>query len=566
VDRLETEIGCGRVAVCESPDLTAPAIIGCCRPLVVLPLGWRTWSKLELTAVLAHELAHVRRRDYLGWLVARFCLALHFYHPLIHWLARRLRLQQELAADALGARHAGGRSSYLRALSQMALRQENRAANRLAASFLPAPGTLMRRIQMLRARDGVQARPTSRVGRIGIMVLLAGVALSVSALRSPAQKTEEAATAANDKNEPPGESTERFYAGGFRALRGFAFRGAGQEMTAEAKRDRFDLSYLRADAKGVWAARPAIVFGRPEMKKYLAFFDLQMAETLKELQINSKPDFSIADIDQMAGVALVQTDPQQKEHPSSLMYSMTMFRTVKEFDWKKQMDKFLPGGVEVPFEGKKYYRVEKPNPILRGLLASSRSTDPRFYYCIPDSRTVVCDGDTALQRILKKEKSAVAAPVWAEDWKHVEHGVLAVAYDTRDKKWLEDRRRVVKEPDAPEDLLFENSDSIVFGVDYADGFIFQAFVRSPTEQAAEKAAKAIQALIERDRQIEVQQRSSTKKEKTIADRFLADLQEHTRMEQQGKTVKWRSEVKISLADVMAAIPQDIRKEIEAAGK
>ena len=53
--------------------------------------------------MLAHELAHVRRTDYLAGLLARLGVALHFYHPLVYWLAARLHLQQELAADALAA-------------------------------------------------------------------------------------------------------------------------------------------------------------------------------------------------------------------------------------------------------------------------------------------------------------------------------------------------------------------------------------------------------------------------------------------------------------------------------
>ena len=53
--------------------------------------------------MLAHELAHVVRGDFLTGLIAQFSVALHFYHPLAHWLAKRLRLEQELAADAWGA-------------------------------------------------------------------------------------------------------------------------------------------------------------------------------------------------------------------------------------------------------------------------------------------------------------------------------------------------------------------------------------------------------------------------------------------------------------------------------
>ena len=53
--------------------------------------------------MLAHELAHICRGDFLTGLAGPVSLTLHFYNPLAHWLAARLRLEQELAADAWGA-------------------------------------------------------------------------------------------------------------------------------------------------------------------------------------------------------------------------------------------------------------------------------------------------------------------------------------------------------------------------------------------------------------------------------------------------------------------------------
>ena len=106
---LRAELSCTTtVEVRESSDLETPATLGWREPLVLLPFDWRDWSRDELRAVLAHELAHVVRSDFLTGLIAQFSVALHFYHPLAHWLAKRLRLEQELAADAWGAALSGG--------------------------------------------------------------------------------------------------------------------------------------------------------------------------------------------------------------------------------------------------------------------------------------------------------------------------------------------------------------------------------------------------------------------------------------------------------------------------
>ncbi len=114
VEIVRAELSCTRrVEVRELAELATPATIGWRRPLLLLPGDWRDWSADERRAVVAHELAHVRRGDFLAGLLAQLGLALHFYHPLAHWLAARLRLEQELAADAWapGSRAASRRIS-----------------------------------------------------------------------------------------------------------------------------------------------------------------------------------------------------------------------------------------------------------------------------------------------------------------------------------------------------------------------------------------------------------------------------------------------------------------------
>jgi beta-lactamase regulating signal transducer with metallopeptidase domain len=578
LERCRIALGCGPVEARESPDIGVPATMGCHRPIVLLPRDWRTWGKQELRVVLAHELAHVRRRDYLVGLLARLGVAVHFYHPLVHWLAARLRLQQELGADALGARYAGGPGSYLRALSQLALRQEVRPSEGLAASMLTASGTLMRRIQMLQNPHGSRARPLPRLGRAVMITALIVITIFVSALRTPAQTGRPGGHLVLDGDQqapmvldfafPPIErygkdqagslTRERFLAGGFRTVRGFAFRGAGQESQSEASRNAFDLSYLSPEAKGVWAIRPATILNRPEMKKHLGLIDGYIRMGIRLIQANAALDLSAADIDLLAGQMTISTNPKEKEHPSALMHSLTVVRAVKDFDWKKQVDKILPGAVEVACEGKSYYQLTA-DPALTNLLGIP-SKDFRLYYCIPDGRTLVCDTDAMVRRILKREQLSRPLPIWSADWKHVERGLFAAAYGARDKKWLKDRKRIVRNANAPEEVLFENADSIVFGVDYGESFLFQAFVRCNSEEAAEKALEAIRALLGSDQKEHAN--TGPNKGKTIADRFLDELRAHTLLERQDKLVIWRSEAKISLADVMAAIPQEIRGEIQ----
>ena len=153
LDELRGAMGCRPpVELREVPDLTTPATAGWRRPVILLPDDWRSWDDSERRAVLAHELAHIVRGDYAAGLLARLAVALNYYHPVVRWMAGRLQLQQELAADAMGARFAGGRASYLVALSRLALEQDGRSPCWPARAFLPGRGTLIRRIAMLRDR------------------------------------------------------------------------------------------------------------------------------------------------------------------------------------------------------------------------------------------------------------------------------------------------------------------------------------------------------------------------------------------------------------------------------
>ena len=141
LEEIQVGIGCRReVEIRQVPDLVAPATAGWRHPVVLLPADWPSWDESTRRAVLAHELAHIQRRDYATGFVARLAVSLHFYHPLVYWMAGRLQLQQELAADAVGARFARGRGPYLLALSRLALRQEGRSPCWPARAFLPRGG------------------------------------------------------------------------------------------------------------------------------------------------------------------------------------------------------------------------------------------------------------------------------------------------------------------------------------------------------------------------------------------------------------------------------------------
>lgn len=182
---VAAEMGCRRqVEVGVSYDLSTAATVGWLRPLILLPPDWRNWSDTEKRAVLAHELAHIHHQDYLAVVLAQISVALHFYHPVVHWLVRRLRLEQEFAADAAAAPVVGGRRAYLTSLASLALRREDQPTPWLSRAFLPDSGSLLDRVRMLREQ---RPRP-AHLSSGAYVLMVASVALAgvlVAGIRGP---------------------------------------------------------------------------------------------------------------------------------------------------------------------------------------------------------------------------------------------------------------------------------------------------------------------------------------------------------------------------------------------
>ncbi len=237
---LCAEFQCRRpIEMRDSSEISSAATVGWRRPLVLLPTEWTSWSEQERRSVLAHEIAHISHNDFAYWLAAQIGLLLHFYHPLVHWLASRLRLEQELAADAAAARCAGGSQSYLTTLAELALHQDDRPVPWPARTFIPTRGTLMTRIEMLRnSRKNTVTRSGWRRGAVISIVMLAGV--FVSGLRLPSYET----ASAQDQNTPVQSAKQP----------GKTLREAN---SAKSQEDGFDLRYVPPTTSVLIGARPS---------------------------------------------------------------------------------------------------------------------------------------------------------------------------------------------------------------------------------------------------------------------------------------------------------------------
>ena len=130
--------------------LASPVTVGFWRPVILLPAALLSGMSVALLeALLAHELAHVRRWDYLVNLLQSVAEALLFFHPVVWWLSARMRAEREQVADALAAQALQDPQQLATALHALSL---HTAAPQHSGLLMSARGgALLTRIERLMA-------------------------------------------------------------------------------------------------------------------------------------------------------------------------------------------------------------------------------------------------------------------------------------------------------------------------------------------------------------------------------------------------------------------------------
>jgi uncharacterized protein (TIGR03435 family) len=149
----------------ESADVVTPVAVGVLRPSVILPAGWRAWNAQTRRAVLAHEFAHLRRRDTLVAALARLVKCVFWFHPAAWWVSRQTSDLAELACDAVALQRVGDPAGYSRLLVAFA-GAVNRSGRRVALPGLAmASGSRMSdRVDQVFEMSGGTMRKLARPG------------------------------------------------------------------------------------------------------------------------------------------------------------------------------------------------------------------------------------------------------------------------------------------------------------------------------------------------------------------------------------------------------------------
>jgi beta-lactamase regulating signal transducer with metallopeptidase domain len=159
-----------RVHVIEMFVIDTPSVIGWWRPVLLLPVtafGGLTVSQAE--AILAHELAHVQRHDYVVNVFQSVAETILFYHPAVWWISHRMRIEREQCCDAVVVQLGADARDYASALVRL---EQARSSAPATLAVAASGGVLVDRIRRILSPAPDPRRPIAPAAVTAAMLLL----------------------------------------------------------------------------------------------------------------------------------------------------------------------------------------------------------------------------------------------------------------------------------------------------------------------------------------------------------------------------------------------------------
>jgi bla regulator protein blaR1 len=220
------------VLLLESSLADVPMVLGHFKPLILVPVGLLAGvPPAQVEAILLHELAHIRRHDYLTNMLQRLMEGLFFYHPAVWWISHVIRTERENCCDDVVVSITGNPHEYARTLAAL---EQYRFPGREPAIALTG-GRLMKRIRRLlcpQAPNGAWA-PV-----LATAIFIVAGATSLAAWQAQASPRASAAVQA-EAEKPPASSYSKWLNEDVVYIIDDAERAAFQTLTAKEERDKF---------------------------------------------------------------------------------------------------------------------------------------------------------------------------------------------------------------------------------------------------------------------------------------------------------------------------------------
>ncbi len=139
-----------RVELLESEIVKVPMVAGFIKPVILLPLSILSQlSPAQVEAILLHELAHIRRKDYLANLLFSLGEIFFFFNPGVLWICSLIREERENCCDDIAVGQAGSKKEFISALVSF----QDRQAGQYAIAFPGSGEHLLQRVRRIVYRD-----------------------------------------------------------------------------------------------------------------------------------------------------------------------------------------------------------------------------------------------------------------------------------------------------------------------------------------------------------------------------------------------------------------------------
>ena len=250
-----------RVGVIVPPHGGGAATLGWLRPVILLPPAAAIGlTPQQFEALIVHELAHIRRYDYLVNAAQMVVETVFFYHPAIWWASHRVRVERELCCDDEAVRWSGDAHGYARALAAIARWTPGPA---LAAAGGPLVHRIERLLGLAPERRAAPARGSLAAGALAIALVVAAAGWMHA--QQPQRTTSNGATLSGTVYDPldsPADHTPIALTGGNDFVQESTTDGAGHFRFENLSPGRYTFTTPITDA-----FVPALTLGAGEDRK-----------------------------------------------------------------------------------------------------------------------------------------------------------------------------------------------------------------------------------------------------------------------------------------------------------
>ena len=164
-----------QVRLLESSSISVPMVIGHIKPVILVPIGMLTGLDTnQVEAILAHELAHIKRHDYLVNILQSIVESFFFYNPMVWWLSHQIRQEREVCCDMMAIQYGNDKLTYAKALTTI---QQLKINTTMAMTLGKNKKSLLQRIKLI--VEGTP-QPKNSWDKIVPVLVLLGALISLS--------------------------------------------------------------------------------------------------------------------------------------------------------------------------------------------------------------------------------------------------------------------------------------------------------------------------------------------------------------------------------------------------